>query len=55
VANDVTLPGAGFGTDTNIVKLVYSDGTIKSLPKMDKLALAHRILDRVLDFRKVEQ
>jgi len=55
VANDVTLPGAGFGTDTNIVKLVYPDGTIKALPKMDKSALAHRILDQVLDFRKVEQ
>lgn len=55
VANDVTLPGAGFGTDTNIVKLVYPDGTITPLPKMDKLALAHRILDKVLDFRRVEQ
>lgn len=55
VANDVTLPGAGFGADTNIVKLVYPDGTIVPLPKMDKPALAHRILDKVLDFRRVEQ
>ncbi|OPX86772.1 MAG: Coenzyme A biosynthesis bifunctional protein CoaBC [Pelotomaculum sp. PtaB.Bin104] len=48
VANDVTLPGAGFGTDTNIAKLIFPDGRIVSLPKMDKLALAHRILDEVL-------
>lgn len=51
VANDVTLPGAGFGTDTNIVKLVYPDGTVLSLPKMDKKALAHRILDEILALR----
>ncbi len=54
VANDVTLPGAGFGTDTNISKLVYPDGTIISLPKINKKALAHRILDEVVTFCKVE-
>lgn len=48
VANDVTLPGAGFGADTNIAKLVFPDGRIVSLPKMDKLLLAHRILDELL-------
>jgi len=46
VANDITQPGAGFGTDTNIVKLVYPDGTIITLPLVDKLTLAHRILDK---------
>ncbi|MGB9803013.1 bifunctional phosphopantothenoylcysteine decarboxylase/phosphopantothenate--cysteine ligase CoaBC [Desulfofundulus sp.] len=51
VANDVTQPGAGFGTDTNIVKLFYRDGRIKSLPLMDKKALAHRILDVVVELR----
>lgn len=55
VANDVTLPGAGFGTDTNIAKLVYPDGTVKPLPKMSKKDLAHRILDEVLELRKVGQ
>ncbi len=54
VANDVTLPGAGFGTDTNISKLVYPNGTIISLPKINKTALAHRILDEVVAFCKVE-
>lgn len=51
VANDVTKPGAGFGSDTNIVKLVYPDGTLIPVPKMDKLALANRILDEVQAFR----
>lgn len=48
VANDVTLPGAGFGANTNIAKLVFPDGRIVSLPKMDKLLLAHRILDELI-------
>ncbi|MFA4884355.1 MAG: bifunctional phosphopantothenoylcysteine decarboxylase/phosphopantothenate--cysteine ligase CoaBC [Desulfotomaculaceae bacterium] len=52
VANDVTQPGAGFCTDTNIAKFVYPDGSIVSLPLMDKLALAHRILDEALAIRK---
>jgi phosphopantothenoylcysteine decarboxylase/phosphopantothenate--cysteine ligase len=52
VANDVTQPGAGFGADTNIAKFVYPDGSIISLPLMDKLALAHRILDEALAIRK---
>ena len=51
VANDVTQPGAGFGTDTNIAKFVYPDGSIVSLPLLDKLALAHRILDEALAIR----
>jgi len=52
VANDVTQPGAGFGADTNIAKFVYPDGSIVSLPLMDKLALAHRILDEALAIRQ---
>ncbi len=48
VANDITMPGAGFGTDTNIVKLVYPDGKILPLPEMRKSVLADRILDEVL-------
>jgi len=51
VANDVTLPGAGFGTDTNVVQLVYRDGRLVPLPMMSKRALAHRILDEVLRLR----
>ena len=47
VANDVTLPGAGFNADTNIVKLLYSDGRVEELPKMSKEQLAGIILDKI--------
>jgi phosphopantothenoylcysteine decarboxylase/phosphopantothenate--cysteine ligase len=46
VANDVTQPGAGFGTATNIVTLVARNGE-ESLPVMDKRAVARVVLDRV--------
>ena len=52
VANDVTMPGAGFGTDTNIAKLVFPDGRIESLPMMDKLELAHKVWDEVVKLKK---
>jgi phosphopantothenoylcysteine decarboxylase/phosphopantothenate--cysteine ligase len=45
VANDVTLPGAGFGTDTNVVRLLGADGTDESLPLLSKDEVAGRILD----------
>ena len=47
VANDITVPGSGFGTDTNIVYLFDRNGREESLPMMDKDAVADRILDRV--------
>jgi len=51
VANDVTRPGAGFGADTNLVKLIYRDGRVVDLPLMKKTELAHRILDAALALR----
>jgi len=47
VANDITLPGAGFNVDTNIVKLLYRDGHMEELPKMSKTQLAEVILDKI--------
>ena len=47
VANDVTKKGCGFGTDTNRVTFVFSDGTQKKFPLMTKRAVAKRILDEV--------
>ena len=47
VANDVTMEGAGFGADTNIIKILRSDGTVADLPLMSKLSAAHAILDEV--------
>ena len=46
VANDITLPDAGFGADTNKVTLLDSDG-ITDLPLMSKYDVAEAILDRV--------
>jgi phosphopantothenoylcysteine decarboxylase / phosphopantothenate---cysteine ligase len=51
VANDVTAAGAGFDHDTNIVTLFTRHGEEISLPRMSKLDIAQRILDRVLDLR----
>lgn len=45
VANDVTMEGAGFGTDTNIVKFIGRDGIIEDLPKISKDEVANKILD----------
>jgi phosphopantothenoylcysteine decarboxylase/phosphopantothenate--cysteine ligase len=52
VANDVSLPGAGFQVDTNIVKLIDSSGKIEELPLMSKEELANRILDRIVQLRR---
>jgi phosphopantothenoylcysteine decarboxylase/phosphopantothenate--cysteine ligase len=52
VANDVTLPGAGFKVDTNIVKFLDRSGKVEELPLMTKEELAERILDRVPQLKK---
>lgn len=50
VANDVTLPGAGFDVDTNIAALITHEDT-QQLPMMTKRALADEILTRALKLR----
>ncbi|GFO53672.1 peptidase ClpP [Geomonas sp. Red276] len=52
VANDVSLEGAGFNVDTNIVKILSRDGKVEELPKMAKDQLAGVILDRVLALKR---
>lgn len=52
VANDVGEPGAGFDLDTNIVRLIYRDGTIDEPGIMSKERLADLILDRVIGLRE---
>ena len=47
VANDVTMEGAGFETETNIIKIIKRDGTVRELPIMSKLACAHEILNEI--------
>jgi phosphopantothenoylcysteine decarboxylase/phosphopantothenate--cysteine ligase len=51
VVNDVSLPGAGFAVDTNIVKLIDRRGNIEELPLMGKEEVADLILDRVVKLR----
>ncbi|RQW88213.1 MAG: bifunctional phosphopantothenoylcysteine decarboxylase/phosphopantothenate--cysteine ligase CoaBC [Geobacter sp.] len=51
VANDVTQEGAGFSVDTNIVKILYRDGSIEDCPLMEKDMLADILLDRIVAFR----
>ena len=47
IANDLTEEGAGFQTDTNIVKILSRNEEIEELPLMNKAEVANRILDRV--------
>jgi len=46
VANDVSAPGSGFGTETNQVVILDRTGA-EQLPLLPKRAVADRILDRV--------
>lgn len=52
VANDVSLPGAGFEVDTNMVKFIDPKGNVEELPLMSKEELADRLFDRILQLRK---
>ncbi|MCY7347522.1 MAG: bifunctional phosphopantothenoylcysteine decarboxylase/phosphopantothenate--cysteine ligase CoaBC [Pyrinomonadaceae bacterium] len=54
VANDITQPGAGFNTDTNIAAIITRDHEIE-LPLMSKRELADKILDEVVKFRQVSK
>ena len=44
VANDITAPGSGFGTETNQVVLVHAGGE-EELPLLPKYDVAMRVLD----------
>jgi phosphopantothenoylcysteine decarboxylase/phosphopantothenate--cysteine ligase len=52
VANDVTQPGAGFGVDTNIVKILDAHGKVKKVPLLTKDEVANIILDQVIKLVK---
>jgi phosphopantothenoylcysteine decarboxylase / phosphopantothenate---cysteine ligase len=47
VANDVSEPGSGFGTETNRVVILGADGSRDELPLLSKRDVADRLLDRV--------
>jgi phosphopantothenoylcysteine decarboxylase/phosphopantothenate--cysteine ligase len=52
VANDVTAEGAGFGSDTNVVRLLDAGGLDETLPVLPKEDVAGRILDWVVERRR---
>lgn len=47
VANNVSLEGCGFGSDTNIVTIYRKDG-FSDIPKMSKESLSNVIFDHIL-------
>jgi phosphopantothenoylcysteine decarboxylase/phosphopantothenate--cysteine ligase len=49
VANDVTAPDAGFGSEANRVVLLDREGESVALPLMSKAQVADTVLDRVVD------
>ncbi|MGE5325893.1 MAG: bifunctional phosphopantothenoylcysteine decarboxylase/phosphopantothenate--cysteine ligase CoaBC [Deltaproteobacteria bacterium] len=51
VANDVTAEGAGFDSDTNIVTLLFADGSERPMEKMSKFEVANQVLDAVVELR----
>ena len=48
VANAVTEPGSGFGTDTNRVTIYAPESAPEQLPLLSKRAVAELLLDRIL-------
>ncbi|MGI6076325.1 MAG: bifunctional phosphopantothenoylcysteine decarboxylase/phosphopantothenate--cysteine ligase CoaBC [Pyramidobacter sp.] len=49
-ANSLKVPGAGFGTDTNVLTLITADSTVE-LPLMSKEEAAHRLLDEIMKMK----
>jgi len=45
VANDVTADGAGFGTDTNVVRIFDGAGLVEALPMQSKSSVARKLLE----------
>jgi len=51
VANDVSEVGSGFGTDTNRVTVIVPGAAPEAWPRLSKLEVAHRLLDRMVSIR----
>ena len=52
VANDITEKDCGFGTETNRVTIIDSQGKAEELPLLHKNVVANKILDRVVNLLK---
>lgn len=53
IVNDVTDPGGGFGSDTNVVTLLSREGEAVPFPAMPKDQLAERLLESILEQESV--
>ena len=49
VANDITLPGSGIGSDNNQVIIINRKGRVNELPLLPKRVVADKILDEVVN------
>lgn len=54
VANDITKPGAGFGSLTNIVSFLFPDGRRIDFPQMSKLEVARQLVREIVGLLGVE-
>lgn len=55
VANDITIEGAGFGSDQNTATLIDRQGSVTELPLMPKRALADAILNQAHELLHARQ
>ena len=55
VANDVTMEGAGFGSEQNAATLIDRDGAVTELPLMPKRVLADAILNRAHELLRTRE
>lgn len=53
MANPIDRPGQGFEEDFNGGWLLSAGGSVRSLPVTSKLALAHQLLDAILEVQVV--
>ena len=51
VANDISDPGSGFGTDGNQVTLITPDGVVEPWELLSKPEVARRLWDRIVAMR----
>ncbi|MDE6264051.1 MAG: bifunctional phosphopantothenoylcysteine decarboxylase/phosphopantothenate--cysteine ligase CoaBC [Paramuribaculum sp.] len=49
--NSLRTPGAGFGTDTNVITLISADGTETPLPLMSKAEAASKLFDYIIGIK----
>jgi len=55
VANDLTESGAGFACDTNIVTLLFPDGSSKKLAQMSKDEVARAVLNEIVRLKTAKE